>query len=253
MNNVKIIFLIIIGIFYKVNTQTILINEFLASNVRDSPEMHDFSDYSDWIELYNPSSQSFIFNEVFITDDLNNPLKWKIPNNTNIESESYLVIWADDYNEIPGRTHTRPYWPWDEFTTQNQHTNFKLNKSGEEIGLFKAEEPENIILIGEGALWKYLDDGSDQETGWIELGFNDDDWNSGYAELGYGDDDEITIVGYGSDENNKHITTYFRHTFMVFDPDDYQSLTLKLKRDDGAVIYLNGYEIIRANMPSGTI
>ena len=147
MNNVKIIFLIIIGIFYKVNTQTILINEFLASNVRDSPEMHDFSDYSDWIELYNPSSQSFIFNEVFITDDLNNPLKWKIPNNTNIEPESYLVIWADDYNEIPGRTHTRPYWPWDEFTTQNQHTNFKLNKSGEEIGLFKAEEPENIILI----------------------------------------------------------------------------------------------------------
>ena len=253
MNNVKIIFLIIIGIFYKVNTQTILINEFLASNVRDSPEMHDFSDYSDWIELYNPSSQPFIFNEVFITDDLNNPLKWKIPNNTNIEPESYLVIWADDYNEIPGRTHTRPYWPWDEFTTQNQHTNFKLNKSGEEIGLFKAEESENIILIGEGALWKYLDDGSDQETGWIELGFNDDDWNSGYAELGYGDDDETTVVGYGSDENNKYITTYFRHTFMVFDSDDYQSLTLKLKRDDGAVIYLNGYEIIRENMPSGTI
>ena len=55
-----------------------------------------------------------------------------------------------------------------------------------------------------------------------------------------------------SDQNNKYITTC-RHTFMVFDSDDYQSLTLKLKRDDGAVIYFNGYEIIRDNMPSGTI
>ena len=253
MKNIKNITLIIVGIVNQVNTQTILINEFLASNVRDTPEMHDFSDYSDWIELHNPSNQPFIIDEVFITDDLSNPLKWKIPNNTSIEAGGYLVIWADDYNEVPGRTHTRPYWPWEQFTTQNQHTNFKLNKSGEEIGLFKAEESEDIILIEEGSLWKYLDDGSDQETDWIELGFNDDSWNSGYAELGYGDDDEATVLGYGDDENNKHTTTYFRHMFMVVNSDVYQSLAIKLKRDDGAVIYLNGYEIIRDNMPSGSI
>ena len=229
MKNIKNITLIIVGIVNQVNTQTILINEFLASNVRDTPEMHDFSDYSDWIELYNPSNQPFIIDEVFITDDLSNPLKWKIPNNTSIEAGGYLVIWADDYNEVPGRTHTRPYWPWEQFTTQNQHTNFKLNKSGEEIGLFKAEESEDIILIEEGSLWKYLDDGSDQETDWIELGFNDDSWNSGYAELGYGDDDEATVLGYGDDENNKHTTTYFRHMFMVVNSDVYQSLAIKLK------------------------
>ena len=246
--------LIIIGLFLnQVNTQTILINEFLASNIRNFPEMHDFNDYSDWIELYNPSNQPYIFNEVFITDDLSDPLKWKIPNNTNLESESYLVIWADDYDEIPGRTYTRPYWPWDEFTTQNLHTNFKLNKNGEEIGLFKAEQSEDIILIENGALWKYLDNGSDQGSDWVELGFNDDDWNSGYAELGYGDGNETTLVGYGDDEDNKYITTYFRHMFMVVDSDDYQSLTIFLKRDDGAVIYLNGYEIIRDNMPSGIL
>ena len=98
MKNIKNITLIIVGIVNQVNTQTILINEFLASNVRDTPEMHDFSDYSDWIELYNPSNQPFIIDEVFITDDLSNPLKWKIPNNTSIEAGGYLVIWDDDYN-----------------------------------------------------------------------------------------------------------------------------------------------------------
>ena len=34
-------------------SQTILINEYLASNVTDYPEMYDFDDYTDWIELYN--------------------------------------------------------------------------------------------------------------------------------------------------------------------------------------------------------
>ena len=73
---------------------------------------------------------------------------------------------------------------WDEFTTQNLHTNFKLNKTGEEIGLFQAEESENITLIGEGALWKYLDNGSNQGSDWFEIDFNDDDWSIGNAELG---------------------------------------------------------------------
>ena len=36
-----------------INSQTILINEYLASNVTDYPEMYDFDDYTDWIELYN--------------------------------------------------------------------------------------------------------------------------------------------------------------------------------------------------------
>ena len=214
MKNVKNIILVIVGIVNQVNTQTILINEFLASNVRDTPEMHDFSDYSDWIELYNPSNQPFIIDEVFITDDLSNPLKWKIPNNTSIEAGGYLVIWADDYNEVPGRTHTRPYWPWEQFTTQNQHTNFKLNKSGEEIGLFKAEESEDIILIEEDLCGNTLMMGRIRRL-MDRIRFNDDSWNSGYAELGYGDDDEATVLGYGDDENNKHTTTYFRHMFMV--------------------------------------
>ena len=68
--------------------------------------------------------------------------------------------------------------------------------------------------------------------------------------MGYGDGDEVTVVGYGPDENDKYITTYFRHMFTVNNAEDIQTLTFSLKRDDGAVVYLNGNEVIRSNMPS---
>jgi serine protease AprX len=108
-------------------------------------------------------------------------------------------------------------------------------------------------LIAANADWKYLDNGTDQGTGWRAVGFNDSPWQSGPAQLGYGDWDEMTVVDFGPDETNKYITTYFRHEFSISDPGIYDFLTLRFKADDGAVIYLNGQEVQRANLPEGTI
>ena len=55
------------------------------------------------------------------------------------------------------------------------------------------------------------------------------------------------------DAGNKYVTTYFRHSFPVANPSSYLSLDLRLLRDDGAVVYVNGTELVRSNMPSGTI
>ena len=253
MKQIKYFLILIFCYSYFGYSQEILINEYLASNVTDYPEMYDFDDYTDWIELYNSDAVPYSLDGFFITDDLEDPLKWKIPDGTVINAEGYLIIWADDYNESPGQVYTRPYWPWDDFTTQHYHTNFKLSKTGEQLGLFMADQDENNLLIEQGALWKYLDDGSNQGSDWTDNDFNDDDWSAGYAELGYGDGDEVTVVGYGPDENNKYITTYFRHMFTVNNAVDIQTLTFSLKRDDGAVVYLNGNDVIRSNMPSGTV
>ncbi|HKS37832.1 MAG TPA: Ig-like domain-containing protein, partial [Verrucomicrobiae bacterium] len=108
-------------------------------------------------------------------------------------------------------------------------------------------------LIPAGSTWKYLDNGSNQGTGWRQVGFNDASWASGPAELGYGDGGEATVVSYGSNANNKYITTYFRRAFAVNDPAGFSSIVVRLKRDDGAVIYVNGVEAHRSNMPGGTI
>ena len=111
---------------------------------------------------------------------------------------------------------------------------------------------DSVSLIEAGANWKYLDDGSNQGQAWAHPGFNDATWASGPGELGYGDGDEATIVGYGGNASDKHVTTYFRHTFSVADAASFSSLVLRLRRDDGGVAYLNGTEIFRSNMPSGS-
>jgi hypothetical protein len=109
------------------------------------------------------------------------------------------------------------------------------------------------VLVPTGAVWKYLDNGSDQGTAWRAAGFNDLSWASGPAQLGYGDGDESTVVSFGPDAANKYVTTYFRRSFNVADAAAYQSAVLRVLRDDGAVVYLNGTEVFRSNMPGGTV
>jgi acid phosphatase type 7 len=108
-------------------------------------------------------------------------------------------------------------------------------------------------FVARGATWKYLDNGTNQGTAWRATGFNDSTWASGAAELGYGDGDEATTVSYGPNSSNKYITTYFRRAFTVTDAATYTGLSINIRRDDGAVIYINGTEVARSSMPTGTI
>src|SRR4030095_12165109 len=75
----------------------------------------------------------------------------------------------------------------------------------------------------------------------------------GPAQLGYGDGDERTVVGFGPNAAAKFITTYFRRTFAVSDYSAVSALALRIVRDDGVVVYLNGTEVYRNNMPAGPI
>jgi hypothetical protein len=102
-------------------------------------------------------------------------------------------------------------------------------------------------LVSTGVVWRYLDDGSDLGTAWRETGFDDTSWASGPAQLGYGDGDEETVIGFGT-TTNKFITSYFRHRFTLADAARQGSLWLRLLRDDGAAVYLNGVEVTRNNL-----
>ena len=116
-----------------------------------------------------------------------------------------------------------------------------------------AEAATTNLLIPAGSWWRYLDDGSNQGTAWRAPGFDDSSWPGGYAELGYGDFDEETVLGYGTNSASKYITYYFRTDFSLGGVEDYVSLTARVLRDDGVVLYLNGAEIYRNNMPAGAI
>ena len=107
--------------------------------------------------------------------------------------------------------------------------------------------------MASGSSWKYLDQGTDPGTTWRAEGFDDAAWNTGNAEFGYGDGDEATTVGFGSNPAAKFVTTYFRRNFNVTNINSLAGLKLRLKRDDGAVVYINGVEVTRSNMPAGPI
>src|SRR5437867_3883230 len=111
----------------------------------------------------------------------------------------------------------------------------------------------NVTLVATGSVWRYRDTGEDLGSAWTGLDFDDSGWASGRAKLGYGNGDEATVVSYGPDPSAKYITTYFRSHFMVTDPSALSALSLRVLRDDGVVVYLNGREVYRDNMPAGPI
>ena len=109
------------------------------------------------------------------------------------------------------------------------------------------------VLLPQGAIWKFFDQGNVGNPAWADLGFNSSNWLAGNAELGYGDGDENTVVSFGSNATKKFRTTYFRHEFTINNSQQFSHLELNMLRDDGAVVYINGVEVWRSNMPSGII
>ena len=109
---------------------------------------------------------------------------------------------------------------------------------------------QKIVLVKKGSQWRYLDTGN-TPANWTATEFDDSQWKQSRAGLGFGNDNATNINGASAETSR--IATYFRHSFDVADPSFYKSLMLQLKRDDGAVVYLNGREVGRMNLPGGTV
>ncbi|MBP7936810.1 MAG: lamin tail domain-containing protein [Phycisphaerae bacterium] len=103
----------------------------------------------------------------------------------------------------------------------------------------------SVTLVPKGARWKYLDNGSDQGTAWYAKTFDDSAWKGPQAaRLGYGNDGETSPkLSYGPSASNKYMTYYFRSTFAVGDTSNITELKLRLLRDDGAMVYINGTRV----------
>jgi len=168
-----------------------------------------------------------------------------------------FTAWAPgEPNSLGTEHYVAIYYPG--HSAQNQWNNWQ-NVSTDPIGLpFNGVveiNPAVVVstLIPLGATWSYLDNGSDQGTAWRGLAFDDTAWSSGPAQLGYGGGDEATMIGFGGNSTNKFVTTYFRHAFVLTNLDPFSHVYIRLLRGDGAVVYLNGTEVYRSNMPNGPI
>lgn len=116
--------------------------------------------------------------------------------------------------------------------------------------------PQPVVTsfpIAKQSVWAAFDLGSEPSGAWKTLNYEDRAWINGPGVLGYGDP-VSTLLNYGDDPSNKFVTTYFRKRFEVANLATIgDSLLLGIRRDDGAVVYINGTEVARSNMPAGTI
>ena len=107
-------------------------------------------------------------------------------------------------------------------------------------------------LLGKGRPWRYYDGGSLDGIDWTSASYDLKDWKTGAAPLGYaGKDLGIhTNVSYGPNSADKYPTCYFR-TYATLPEGVVGRITLDYLCDDGFVIYVNGKEAGRYNMPGG--
>ncbi len=104
----------------------LFINEFMAGN--DSTIADENGEYDDWIEVYNGDNVPVWLGDKYLTDNFENQGKWQMPDYT-MQPGEFVLFWADKDPE------QGPF-----------HTNFKLSKIGEEIGLFDSESTGFAVL-----------------------------------------------------------------------------------------------------------
>lgn len=101
---------------------TLVINEVMADNQGILEDPTRPGEFPDWIELYNFGPITVSLDSLYLTDDVDKPTRFPIPAGLSIPPNQYLIFFADGTPEQGA-----------------QHTNFKLNRSGDFIGLYGAQ------------------------------------------------------------------------------------------------------------------
>jgi len=127
--------------------QTIWINEVQSANVTTLADQD--GDFSDWIELYNPTFRSVDMHGWGLSDDPDTPYKWVFPG-ISIPPREYLLVFASG----KGTEEWPSHW-------------------------------ETVIDLG--AQWNYFVGHWEPPAGWNRIGFDDSKWKSGPSGFGYAD------------------------------------------------------------------
>ncbi|HET7735751.1 MAG TPA: PKD domain-containing protein [Nocardioidaceae bacterium] len=108
------------------------------------------------------------------------------------------------------------------------------------------------VLVTKGSLWRWSYPTAAPDTAWKSPDFDDTAWSAGSAVLGFGTAVSTNIDSYATTTERPR-TAYFRKAFTVSNPAKVSRLVLETVADDGVAVYVNGTEVTRSNLPTGTI
>ena len=111
---------------------------------------------------------------------------------------------------------------------------------------------DSTILVEDDATWAYHWSTDAVPADWAQTSYDDSSWSRGTAPIGYGAADLGTTLKPGTPKT-RPLTTYARTTFTVADPTAIGGVNVAVTADDGAVVYVNGTEIVRQRMNDGAV
>ncbi len=183
------------------------ISEFVASNTAGVSDSDGSS--SDWIEIYNPGPTAVNLQGWYLSNDPLVLTKWVFPSSLNLNSGSYVYVWASNKAGVAGHSPD---------AGGRYHTNFTLSKGGGSVLLVKPDgttvtnplapslnpydpypaQADNIsygvgapvvstttlLAIGETAKYHVPSSAALGST-WTIPAFDDSSWNSGATGIGY--------------------------------------------------------------------
>jgi hypothetical protein len=110
-------------------------------------------------------------------------------------------------------------------------------------------------LVADHSSWKYFkgySEASSPTTAWRALSFNDSAWPTGNGIIGFGESASFlsTIL---SDMRSNYTTVFFRKAFVVTNLAQINALVLQAVYDDGFKVWINGSNVLNANISSGEV
>ena len=108
------------------NLSDIYINELMANN---SVVLDEYGEADDWVELYNDNDLGVLLQNLYLSDDPAQPLKWKIEAPLYIGPKSFSIFWLDDAAD-----------------QGSNHLPFKLSSSGESVILSQMQGADLVTL-----------------------------------------------------------------------------------------------------------
>ena len=114
------------------------------------------------------------------------------------------------------------------------------------------QSDDATLLVDEDATWAYHWSTDAVASDWAQTSFDDTSWSRGTAPIGYGATGLGTVLKPGA-AKTRPVTTYARTTFTVADPSAIGGVNVAVTADDGAVVYVNGTEVVRQRMSEGAV
>lgn len=239
-----------------------IVSEFMASN---SSTIEDgFGQDSDWIELANIGDAPVDLAGYYLSDSIDNPMKWSFPTSTILNPGQYLIVFASDANTVDPLGY--------------HHTNLKLSADGEHVVLATPDgtilsqlgpdgndyppQLPNIsygvagpaVVTGDTPAQYLIPTKGTLGTSWTQVDFDAaaNGFVAGTASVGY--DTTPSPINYANYFNTPlpvgTTSVYVRIEFDLPNAAAVTSLDLILKYDDGVVVYLNGTKVVRDRAPA---